>query len=68
MPIPKHYKAARCIEKRIQELNKEIELSNKIMEEPEMHADYYYAKIDKENFESEIESLRGTLQFLIESE
>lgn len=65
MAILKHYPAIRCIEKRIEELNKEILLSEKIMDEPEMLADYHFAKSDKENFESEIYSLRNTIKAIL---
>lgn len=65
MPILQHYKAIRCLEKHIEELNKEIKLVEKIMDEPEMFADYHFAKSDKENFESEITQLRNTIAHLI---
>lgn len=66
MPILEHYKAIRCIELRIQELHKEIELSNKIMDEPKTLSDYHFAKTDKQNFESEINQLRNTIKHLTE--
>lgn len=36
MALLKHYKAIRCIEKRIEDLKNEIILSEKIMDNPEM--------------------------------
>lgn len=65
MPEFKHFPAVRCIEKRIQELNSEIEFSEKIMDNPELPSDYYYANIDVQNFKNEIKSLRNSLNFLI---
>ena len=65
MPELKHYPAIRCIEKRIEELNQEIALAQKIIDNPEMMADCYFAKIDKDNFEKEISTLRKTIQTLI---
>tara|TARA_R110002049_G_scaffold4063_2_gene29291 strand:- start:3953 stop:4168 length:216 start_codon:yes stop_codon:yes gene_type:complete len=62
-----HYKAVRCIESRIQELNKEIDLAEKIMDEPEMMADYHFAKSDRDNFRDEVINLRNTIEYLIES-
>lgn len=61
----KHYKAVRCIEKRIGELLAEIELSKKIMDNPEMMSDYYFASLDIENFNTEINELRVTIKYLI---
>ena len=65
MPVLKHYKAIRCIEKRIEELNKEIALSEKIMDEPELMSDYHFASSDITNFNNEIYELRNTIQHLI---
>lgn len=67
MAIFTHYKAVRCIELRIQELNKEIDLAEKIMDEPEMLSDYTFAKSDRDNFRDEVISLRNTIEYLIES-
>jgi prefoldin subunit 5 len=64
MPELKHYKAIRCIEKRIAELNKEIEISEKIMDMPELPSDYHFASVDIKNFRSEIKSLRETVETL----
>ena len=67
MPILKHYKAIRCIEKRIEELNKEIALSEKIMDGPELICDYEFALSDVFNFNTEIDELRNTIQHLIKT-
>ena len=60
-----HYPAVRCIEKRIEELNKEIVLSEKIMDNPEMMSDYHFAEADLKNFKSEISELQQTIESLI---
>lgn len=65
MAVLKHYKAVRSIEKRIGELLAEIELSEKIIDNPEMMSDYYFASIDIKNFNSEINELRETIKYLI---
>lgn len=65
MPELKHYKAIRCIEKRIEELNNEISISEKIMDMPEMPSDYHFASMDIKNFRAEIKSLRLTIETLI---
>lgn len=61
----KHYRAINAINRRIVELQNEIEVCNKIVDEPEMMADYNFAKNDIKNFEKEINELTETMQFLI---
>lgn len=61
----KHYKAIMAIQKRITELQHEIKQLNKTIAMPQMLSDEYYAKVDIQNFESEIQSLTTTLQVLI---
>lgn len=61
----KHYQAMRCIQNRINDLQKEIEITNKVCEKAELSADLFYAKIDLNNFEREITDLQNTLKFLI---
>lgn len=68
MPVLKHYKAISLIEKRIAQLNGEISVAKGVMEEAEMHAEYYYAQKDVENFEQDIKKLRNTLNILIKPE
>ena len=65
MPELKHYKAIRCIEKRIVDLQDEKVIEEKIMENPEMPSCYHYASVNVKNFNQEIEELRETLQILI---
>jgi len=59
-----HYKAIICIEKRIEELNKEITLTAKIIDAPEMQSDYEFAKSDLDNFNQEIDQLKETIEIL----
>ena len=61
-----HYPAIRCIEKRITELNDERLICKKIMENPEMLSDYYFAKSDLDNINNEISNLKETIKYLIE--
>lgn len=62
-----HYKAISAIHKRITELQFEIKNCEKIIDEPEMESDYYYAQNDIQNMNSEIEELTETMRFLIKS-
>lgn len=65
MPILKHYKAVRVIENRIEQLNKEIIMAQRIIDNPEMEADVYFAKHDIKNISQEVKELRETIEFLI---
>jgi len=65
MGVLKHYKAIRCIEKRIADLQEEKLMEEKIMDNPELPSCEYYASINIKNFNQEIDELRETLQELI---
>jgi hypothetical protein len=60
-----HFKAIQVLQDRINKLFKEIESAQKVMDEPEMLSDYYYARCDKENFEKEIDELTETMKHLL---
>lgn len=62
-----NHKAIRVIEKRIEELNKEIKLSKKILDEPELNSDIYFAESDIKNFNQEISQLKHSITILIKS-
>lgn len=61
----KHYRAINAINRRIVELQNEIEVCNKIVDEPEMMADYNFAK----NSEADIanEKLRASVLCLLKA-
>lgn len=60
-----HLPAIKCIQSRITKIQDQISKAKSIMDNPEMHADYYYAKIDVDNFNQEIKSLNNTISYLI---
>jgi hypothetical protein len=60
-----HYKAIVCIEKRIKELQKELDICYQVIENTQSDITREFASSDKENFELEIKQLRETLQELI---
>ena len=64
----KHHKAIKLIEKRIQELQTELEAVEKKMEEPEMVADYEFAFSDSVNFNQEITELQKTIKYLMSTD
>ena len=51
-----HYKGITAIHKVISEKQAEIERLNKIIDEPELMSDYYFAKNDIDNLNNNIKS------------
>lgn len=60
-----HYNAIRCIENRIELINKEIEACKKKLNNSSVCIDHEFYKNDLKNFKSEKENLRMSLQFLV---
>ena len=65
MPVLKHYKAIRVIEKRIEQINGEIAISKRVLDEPEMDADVYFANHDIHNFNKDLAELRSAIECLL---
>ncbi len=57
-------KAIKVLEKRIGELNQEIETAQKIVDEPEMISDYHFAMNHQANCEVEIIELQTAIKIL----
>jgi hypothetical protein len=59
-----HYSAIKCIEKRIELINKEITLCQQKLSKSSLISDHEFCKTDLKNFTSEKQDLRVSLQFL----